>query len=76
MSELEYLAEWASKKLCEIATVKTKRSYCLLPNEHSDKKYPDGKVRGANMAPTCILSATDGPHVGPKNLAIRVYTYL
>ena len=34
--------------------------------------YPDSKVHGANMGPTWDLSAPDGPHVGPMNLAIRV----
>ena len=33
--------------------------------------YPDNKVHGANMGPTWVLSAPDGPHVGPMNLAIR-----
>ena len=28
-------------------------------------------LHGANMGPTWILSAPDGPHVGPMNLAIR-----
>ena len=32
---------------------------------------PDSKVHGANMGPTWDLSAPDGPHVGPMNLAIR-----
>ena len=32
---------------------------------------PDSKVHGANMEPTWVLSAPDGPHVGPMNLAIR-----
>ena len=32
---------------------------------------PDSKVHGANMLPTWFLSAPDGPHVGPMNLAIR-----
>ena len=32
---------------------------------------PDSKVHGANMRPTWVLSAPDGPHVGPMNLAIR-----
>ena len=32
---------------------------------------PDSKVDGANMGPTWVLSAPDGPHVGPINLAIR-----
>ena len=31
----------------------------------------DSKVNGANMGLTWILSAPDGPHVGPMNLAIR-----
>ena len=34
--------------------------------------YPDSKVYGANMGPSWDLSASDGPHVGPMNLAIRV----
>ena len=33
--------------------------------------HPDSKVHGANMGPTWVLSAPDGPHVGPMNLAIR-----
>ena len=32
----------------------------------------DSKVHGANMRPTWVLSAPDGPHVGPMNLAVRV----
>ena len=32
---------------------------------------PDNKVHGANMEPTWVLSAPDGPHVGPMKLAIR-----
>ena len=48
------------------------------------KKYPvllnnaDSEVHGANMGPTWVLSAPDGPHVGPMNLAIRevmIYKY-
>ena len=31
---------------------------------------PDSKVHGANMVPTWVLSAPDGPHVGPMNIAI------
>ena len=31
---------------------------------------PDSKVHGANMGPTWALSAPDGPHIGPRNLAI------
>ena len=32
----------------------------------------DNKVHGANMGPTWVLSAPDGPRVGRLNLAIRV----
>ena len=35
------------------------------------RPYPDSKVHGANMGPTWVLSAPDGPHVGHMNLAIR-----
>ena len=35
------------------------------------KAFPDSEVHGANMGPTWALSAPDGPHVGPMNLAIR-----
>ena len=31
----------------------------------------NSKVRGANMGPTWVLSAPDGPHNGPMNIAIR-----
>ena len=37
-----------------------------------ENAYPDSKVHGANMGPTWVLSAPDGPHFGPMNLAIRV----
>ena len=36
-----------------------------------DETIPDSKVHGSIMGPTCVLSAPDGPHVGPMNLAIR-----
>ena len=36
--------------------------------------YPDNKVHGANMGPTWVLSAPDGPHVGPMNFASWVYS--
>ena len=34
--------------------------------------YPDSKVHEASTGPTWVLSAPDGPHVSPMNLAIRV----
>ena len=42
----------------------------------SDESYtPSSKVNGANVGPTWVLSAPDGPHVAPLNLVIRDYTY-
>ena len=46
--------------------------YCLLFSCCITNVYPDSKVHGANMGPTWVLSAPDGPHVAPMNLAIRV----
>ena len=34
-------------------------------------KNPDSKVHGANIGPTWVLSAPDGPYVGPLILAFR-----
>ena len=42
-----------------------------LGRSHCDS-FPDINVHGANMGPTWVLPAPDGPHVGPMNLAIRV----
>ena len=41
---------------------------CSSCQRHS---VPDSKVHGANMGPTWVISAPDGPHIGPMNLAIR-----
>ena len=43
--------------------------------EISRVTLPDSKVHGANVGPIWVLSAPDGPHVGPTNLAIGVYMY-
>ena len=40
---------------------------------HWIKNSPDSKIHGANMGPTWVLSAPDGSHVGPMNLAVREY---
>ena len=37
---------------------------------HQCDTIPDSKVHRANMGPTWVLSAPDGPHVGSTNLAI------
>ena len=44
---------------------------CCLIQTSCIAKLPDSKVHGAKMRPTWVLSAPDGPHVGPMNLAIR-----
>ena len=35
---------------------------------------PESKVHGANMGPTWVLSAPDGPNVSPMKFAIRDHT--
>ena len=37
-----------------------------------NQQCPDSKIHGANMGPTWVLAAPDGPHVGAISLAIRV----
>ena len=49
---------WGSLKLCQSWT-------------HKRHPIPDSKAHGANMGPTWVLSAPDGPQVGPMNLAIE-----
>ena len=43
---------------------------------HNQIDNPDSKVHGANIGPTWILSAPDGPHVGPVNLATWEIIYI
>ena len=47
--------------------------YVVTHWHHADQYYPDNNIHGANMGPTWALSAPDGPHIGPMNLAIRVW---
>ena len=49
-------------------------SPCLAMSSALFMIHSDSKVHGANMGPTWILSAPDGPHVGPMNFAIRAVT--
>ena len=37
----------------------------------TSRDIPDSKVHGVNMGLNWVLSAPDGPHVGPMNHAIR-----
>ena len=43
-----------------------------LGHKYINRHYPDTMSHGVNMGPTWVLSAPDGPHVGPMNLVIRV----
>ena len=51
------------------------RNYAENINLYQSQRYTDGKVHGVNMGPTWVLSAPDGPHVGPMNLAIWVWVW-
>ena len=70
---ISYVKPWAvfhlSWRIRKSFILKWKgRIYSLIHNISWD---PDNKVHGANMGPTWVLSAPDGPHVGPMDLAIR-----
>ena len=45
--------------------------YLLFITLSQEQSIPDSKVHGANMGSTWVLSALDGPHVGPMDLVIR-----
>ena len=47
-------------------------TYILHPTPCGFHFVPDSKVHGANMGPTWVLPVSDGPHVGPMNLAIKI----
>ena len=70
-----HLKQWQLEclfnSLCRLKTNKTK--LCITNPVWDDfpGKVPDSKVHEANMGPTWFLSAPDGPHVVPMNLAIR-----
>ena len=40
------------------------------------RDWSDSKFHGINMGPTWVLSAPDGNHAGPINLAIRAFLSL
>ena len=46
-----------------------------MMNHFKCKQTPGSKVHGANMGPTWVLSAPDGRHDGPMNLALRDFLY-
>ena len=44
---------------------------CIWRDYVCERNAPDSKVHWAKMEPTWVLSAPEGPHVGPMNFAIR-----
>ena len=44
---------------------------CIQTYMRPEPPPPDSKVHGVNMGPIWVLSAPDGPHVGPMYFAIR-----
>ena len=67
---------WYGMMLSDMAiqTLSRLRNVTRLYDKTSGCILPDSKVHGANMGSTWVLSAPDGPHVGPMNLAIRAET--
>ena len=70
------LAIWSSFQIKCMWSIKQKHDLSTVCSTPYILPYPDSKVHGANMGPTWVLSAPDGPHVGPMNLALRVCTFL
>ena len=62
----------AAKKACWTST--NSGRVCLCTKVQNTELSLDNKVRGANMGPTWVLSAPDGPHVGHINFDISVST--
>ena len=62
-----FVTSWSIPRLHVIST----RVTCNIRHYRSDV-YPDSKVHGANMGHTWVLSAPDGLHVGPMDLAIMI----
>ena len=61
---------WSSMMVTKIlVSTSTRPKQPLLAT--NSEAIPDSKVHGANMGPTWVLSAPDGPHVGRINLVIR-----
>ena len=44
-------------------------------NNPSPHNIPERNVDGANMGPTWVLSAPNGPHVGPMNLVSEIHYF-
>ena len=68
---------WQEQAVCWLQSQINRMLSLLKMKDKNEIKWiieqnnPDSKVHGANMRPTWVLSAPDGPHVGPMNLAIR-----
>ena len=60
--------DWANRSL----PIRGTHGWVARGNQEA---IPDSKVHGAHMGPTWVLSAPNGPHVGPMNLAIRDAVY-
>ena len=47
-----------------------------LISGNAEHAVPDNKDHGANMGPTWVLYAPDGPHVGPTNFDFQGWSSL
>ena len=65
-----FVVEHAGESILKDSFVSNWRQ--LVPFIETPISFPDSKVHGSNMGTTWVLSAPDGSHVGPMNLATRV----
>ena len=70
--DLKYNVQAITRQNCNAVQILTLICVTKLPWVVTLQNCLESKVHGANMGPTWVLSAQDGPHVGPMNFAIRV----
>ena len=60
---------WYTYKIATLQIIFLVNAHEIHPSRNSYNAFstycPDSKVHGANMGPNWVLSAPDGPHVGP-----------
>ena len=71
------LSWWTKDAWCNWSSgIDTKHQKPATTPQVTVNSLPDCKVHGPNRGPTWVLSAPEGPHVGPTNLATRAWLSL
>ena len=69
-----FIPNWCSQSYKKYILVRdTGTDYNVI--RHGRHRFPDSKVHGGNMEPTCGRQGPGGPHVGHVNIAIWVVMF-